>query len=101
MAAKVVAVWYLLLGMSVSLTGQTNAYFTDTTGITETIQAGTWETEDDAEEEQGQEELETTEELDEPEIMEDLIEPEKKEDLADAENQEEPVELKNKKMKRH
>ncbi len=40
MSAKIVAVWYLLLGMSVSLTGQTNAYFSDTTGITVTIQMG-------------------------------------------------------------
>ncbi|MDF2038085.1 amyloid fiber anchoring/assembly protein TapA [Cytobacillus oceanisediminis] len=43
---KFVAAWYLLIGMSATLTGQTNAYFSDRDTVTGTIQAGTWETEE-------------------------------------------------------
>ncbi|WP_082139007.1 amyloid fiber anchoring/assembly protein TapA [Cytobacillus firmus] len=45
-AFKFVAAWYLLIGMSATLTGQTNAYFSDRDTVTGTIQAGTWETEE-------------------------------------------------------
>lgn len=37
-----------MLGISSSLTGETNAYFSDSNQIAGTIQAGTWETEEDA-----------------------------------------------------
>ncbi|MCU1807647.1 amyloid fiber anchoring/assembly protein TapA [Cytobacillus firmus] len=46
LAFKFVAAWYLLIGMSATLTGQTNAYFSDRDTVTGTIQAGTWETEE-------------------------------------------------------
>ncbi|WP_436376848.1 amyloid fiber anchoring/assembly protein TapA [Cytobacillus sp. BC1816] len=46
LAFKFVAAWYLLIGMSATLTGQTNAYFSDRDAVTGIIQAGTWETEE-------------------------------------------------------
>ncbi len=46
LAVKFLAAWYLLIGMSATLTGQTNAYFSDRDTVTGTIQAGTWETEE-------------------------------------------------------
>lgn len=54
LAIKFVAVWYLLIGMSATLTGQTNAYFSDNDTVTGTIQAGTWETEEASCSENGQ-----------------------------------------------
>lgn len=48
MSVKLVAVWYLFIGMSATLTGQTNAYFSDSKVINGSIQAGTWETKKEA-----------------------------------------------------
>jgi len=42
---KFLAVWYLFIGISTILSGQTNAYFSDQDRVNGIIQAGEWETE--------------------------------------------------------
>jgi YqxM protein len=41
---KFLAVWYLLIGISSTITGQTGAYFSDSNSVSGTIKAGIWET---------------------------------------------------------
>jgi YqxM protein len=43
---KFLAVWYLLIGISSTITGQTGAYFSDSNSVSGTIKAGIWETQD-------------------------------------------------------
>lgn len=57
LSIKILAVWYLVLWISSSFNGETNAYFSNQTGLTGAIQAGTWETKEDSgcpEEEHGE-----------------------------------------------
>ncbi|MFE8697314.1 amyloid fiber anchoring/assembly protein TapA [Cytobacillus sp. FJAT-53684] len=39
---KIAAAWYLLIGMSTAITGQTNAFFSDANEVNGTIAAGIW-----------------------------------------------------------
>lgn len=45
---KFLAVWYLLIGISSTITGQTGAYFSDSNSVSGTIKAGIWETQENS-----------------------------------------------------
>lgn len=44
---KLMAIWYLFLGIVAAVTGQTNAYYTDVELVNQEIQIGTWEIAED------------------------------------------------------